>query len=138
MTREQANVSYTRRAGEDRLEEAPAVIWRTSEIDCKLPKHAALPSIARICHQRTTELAPAGRQSNVDETSDAALAESEDGLWRTKLEVAEQRNGGHTRKLSHEAGDTVGLRARTADGHEHRLDLPRFEVPDQIVHTLAM
>src|SRR5215207_5137807 len=62
MTREQAYVPDARRAGEDRLEEAPAIVRRTSEIDGELPEHAPMAGIARIRHQCAAELAPPGGQ----------------------------------------------------------------------------
>jgi hypothetical protein len=51
MSCQQAHIANARRAGEDRLEEAPTIVRRASEIHGKLTKNATLSRIAGIRHE---------------------------------------------------------------------------------------
>jgi hypothetical protein len=59
-------------------------------------------------------------------------------LRRAKLEFTEERNGRDTREFTHEGRNPSSELASTAYGNEYCMDLSRFEIPDHIVHCLAV
>jgi hypothetical protein len=99
---ELANISYSRRTGEDRLEKLPAVSSSSREVDSELTENSTLSGIARVSHESTAELSPAGRQSNVDQSPDSAVPQGKHGMWCSQLELAQQRNCWNTGKFAHQ------------------------------------
>jgi len=57
---ELSNISHSRRACEDRLEELPTVRSSSWEIDSELAENSTLPGITRISHESAAELSPSG------------------------------------------------------------------------------
>jgi hypothetical protein len=93
--------TYAWRAGEDDLEEAPAVFRSTRKIHGELPERGTLTSITAISHQRATQLSPARCLAHINEPTNSALPECEHSLWRFDLQLAQERNRWHPREFSH-------------------------------------
>jgi hypothetical protein len=138
MAGEQSHVSEARRTRKDGLEKVPAIVWYTDQVDCQLTQDAALTRIAGVRHQGASKLPPSGRLSDIDEAFDATLPERQHCMWCSDLEIAEQCHGRNAREFPNEGCYATRTFARTAHGNEHGLDMLRFQVPDQIVHGLAM
>ena len=83
------------------------------EVDGELTEDSALSGIARIGHESTTELSPAGRKTNVDQSPDSALSQGKHSVWCSQLEFAQQRDRGNTRKFTHQRRDSARMLART-------------------------
>jgi hypothetical protein len=138
VTSEKPHIAEPRRACEDGLEELPAIIRDSSEVDRQLAQNATLPDISGVSHQRTTQLPPARSLSHIDETLDSALAQSEYGMWRSELEFTEECDRRDTGEFANERRHTRRALARTAHGDQDGIDLLRLQVMDHIVNTLAM
>ena len=69
-----SNISYSRRAGEDRLEKLPAVGSRSRKVDSELAQDSALSGVACVSHESAAQLAPAGREPNIDQSSNSAMS----------------------------------------------------------------
>ena len=74
MSGELADVSYAWRTREDRLEELPAVERCAHEINRKLAQDSALSGVACVSHESAAQLAPAGREPNIDQSSNSAMS----------------------------------------------------------------
>jgi hypothetical protein len=116
----------------------PAIGGGPRKIDSELTENATLTSIARVSHERTTELSPSGGKPHVDQSPDSAVPEREHGVRGSQLEFAEQRNGRDTREFPHQRRNSARMLACTGDRNENGLYLPRLQILDQILDGLTV
>jgi hypothetical protein len=75
---------------------------------------------------------------NIDESPDPTLSKSQYSMRSTQLKFAQEGDRRNTRELPYQRCDPCGELARTSYGNQNSLHLPSLEIPDHIVHCLAM
>lgn len=133
-----SNVSYPRRAREDRLEELPTVGSGSWEVDSELAEDPTLSRITRISHESTAELSPSGGQSNVHQSANTAMSQGKHGVRCSQLKLAQQRNCWNAGKFANQRGNPARVLARTRDRNENSLNLTRLQVLNQVLDSFTM
>src|SRR5260221_10628790 len=109
MAGQLAMVPRARKAVEDALKKHPPIVRRARQIDGELSQCLALRTLAAVGHESAAELTPPCRHSYVDQPVYSAAAERKHGVRCPRMQLRKEGDGGNTRKLPHEMGDSRPL-----------------------------
>src|SRR5262249_27056795 len=132
--REGSHGRDARRDEEQRLEEAPTIVWHRRQVEREQADGLSLNFLAARRCEIVAKLAPSVCLANIDELPHSCRAKRQHRVWRGAIELREQRDGRHTRKLAYERCDA---RPRALIAARHRDDDGTRAIGFEILYELG-